>query len=197
MNIPLRLGILGSTRGSNLIPLSEQLKINNIPATIELVLSNQKNAGILERARENCWPASFISTKGLTREEYDDKLSKLLIKHQVDMVILIGYMRILSAPFINQWRKKIINVHPSLLPAFSGLMDTAIHQAVLNQGLKQTGCTVHEVTELLDEGPILVQKTCAVFEDDTVERLKSRVQSLEVLALADAIGVFVDEGCCV
>ncbi len=183
----LRLGILGSTRGSNLIPLSQKLKEKNIPIRIEAVISNRAEAGILQRAREQQWPAFYLSATGLEREAYDQKLSQQLQTFSVDLVILIGYMRILSTYFVEQWRHRIINVHPSLLPAFAGLMDKEVHQAVLAAGVPETGCTVHEVNEEVDGGPVLIQKTCPVYPDDTVDRLKARVQQLEANALSDAI----------
>ena len=183
----LRLAVLGSTRGSNLIPLSRKLKEKNIPFRIEAVISNRADAGILQRAREQECPALFLSAAGLEREAYDQHLSQHLQTLAVDLVILIGYMRILSTGFVEQWRHRILNVHPSLLPAFAGLMDKEVHQAVLDAGVSETGCTVHEVNEELDGGPVLIQKTCPVYADDTVDKLKARVQQLEADALSDAI----------
>ncbi len=186
----LNIGILGSTNGSNLYPLIETLQAQNFPTKVSVILSNQENAGILEKARRIPCPAYFICPKDTDRKTYDQLLSSKLKTYQTDLVILIGYMRILSEDFVSEWKGKILNIHPSLLPAFAGKMDLAVHQAVIDEGLLETGCTVHEVTAILDAGPILVQKKCAVHPQDTAETLKKRVQSLEVEALAQAIYQF-------
>lgn len=183
----LKLAVLGSTRGTNLVPLHLELLRRKIPAHIELVLSHRADSGILVRAREINCRAIYLPASHLSREACDEAISTELKAAKIDCVVLMGYMRILSHVMIGAWPHKIINVHPSLLPAFSGQMDRAIHEAVLEAGLSETGCTVHEVTETLDAGPILIQKTCQVHVDDTVDSLKKRVQRLEVDALADVI----------
>lgn len=179
-----RLGILGSTRGTvmqSLITAIEQRKIN---ASIEIVVSNKKDAMILESARAHHLPAEFVDPNQVN---YDKKISTILQAHQVELVVLIGYMRILSKEFIEEWRNQIINVHPSILPAFAGKMNHGVHRAVLESGVKETGCTVHYVTEDVDAGPILIQKKCPVLPDDTIETLKTKVQQLEGSALLEAI----------
>ena len=128
-----------------------------------------------------------MDPRHLSCEEYDRKLSMILREHTVDLVILIGYMRILSKEFIDAWRNRIINVHPSLLPQFAGKIDREVHQAVLDANVKETGCTVHYVTEEIDAGPIFIQKKCHVFPEDDVESLKTRVQQLEGEALIEAL----------
>ncbi|MFI4918993.1 MAG: phosphoribosylglycinamide formyltransferase [Legionellales bacterium] len=183
----IRLGILGSTRGTNMLTLIEAIHQGLLPATIEVVISNKAHAPILDRAKNKGLQAQYLSAEGLTRAEFDQKISALLHQHQVDLVVLIGYMRILSAEFVTQWHNKVINVHPSLLPAFAGKMDVAVHQAVLDSGIKESGCTVHYVTQQVDAGPIVVQKKCPVLIDDTAESLKERVQKLEGVALVEAI----------
>jgi phosphoribosylglycinamide formyltransferase 1 len=185
----MRLGILGSTRGTHLSAIVEAIQQKRLSASIELVISNKSDAGMLARAASYGLPAQFIDPQGLTREEYDHQLSILLQQHAIDLIVLIGYMRILSTAFVTEWKNKIINVHPSLLPAFSGKMDLDVHRAVLAVGVKETGCTVHYVTEDVDAGPIILQKTCAVFENDTPESLKKRVQQLEAAAIVEAIGM--------
>jgi phosphoribosylglycinamide formyltransferase 1 len=183
----IRLGILGSTRGTHLLTLLNAIQQRNLNADIAMVMSNKKDAIILERARTHELQAIFLDSAGLTRELYDQKTSALLSENKVDIVVLIGYMRILSAAFVKAWRNKIINVHPSLLPAFAQKMDLEVHRAVLASGVKETGCTVHYVTEDVDAGPIILQKTCPVFAEDTPEILKMRVQALEGEALVQAI----------
>lgn len=183
----LRLAILGSTKGTDLLALIEAIRQKRLPASIELVLSDKAEALILQRAREHGLTALFIDPRGKTREEFDRQISGYLEEAGIDLIVLIGFMRILSKAFVAQWRNKVINVHPSLLPAFAGSMDTNIHQAVLDAGMQETGCTVHYVTEQVDHGPILVQKHCTVLGQDTAVTLKERVQALEGLALIEAI----------
>ena len=183
----IRLGILGSTRGSNLDAIVSAISSHQLPAKIEIVISNKPSAFILERARSHGLNAMFVNPDELSREIYDLKMSDLLREHQVDLVVLIGYMRILSHEFISQWKNKIINVHPSLLPAYAGKMDMDVHRAVIAAGEKETGCSVHYVTEEVDAGPVIVQKKCQVFAEDTAEELKQRVQQLEGIAMVEAI----------
>ncbi|HEX4046101.1 MAG TPA: phosphoribosylglycinamide formyltransferase [Gammaproteobacteria bacterium] len=183
----MRLGILGSTRGTNLLALLTAREEQQLAATINLVVSNKPDALILERAEIHGIPKQYVNSQGLSREQYDQKISDLLRHHEITLVVLIGYMRILSAAFVTAWQQKIINVHPSLLPAFAGKMDLDVHRAVLAAGVKETGCTVHYVTEEVDAGPIVLQKRCPVFATDTPETLKQRVQQLEGDALIAAI----------
>lgn len=183
----LRLAILGSTRGTDMLALITAIAQKQLDASIEVVISNRSEAIILERARAHQIQTEFLSPKNLSREEYDQKISEVLQAHNIDLIVLIGYMRILSNTFVSEWQNKIINVHPSLLPAFAGGMDQNVHQEVLDAGVNETGCTVHYVTEEVDKGPILVQKKCAVLAEDTVESLKARVQQLEGKALIEAI----------
>ncbi len=184
-----RLAILGSTRGSNLLPIIKAIDDGLLPARIEIVISNKREALILTRAQEAGLNTQFIDAAGLTREAFDANVSAVLQAHEIDLIVLIGYMRILSAEFVQRWRNKIINVHPSLLPAFAGQMDLAVHEAVLAAGVSETGCTVHYVTEEVDAGPIVLQESCHVAKDDTAESLKQRVQALEGKALVQAIQI--------
>ena len=182
-----RLGILSSTRGTHLSALIDAISQKRLPASIEVVVSNKMDAGILERARANNLTAEFVDSRNLSREAFDENISTILHEHNVDYVVLIGYMKILSNQFVSQWRNKIINVHPSLLPAFSGGMDENVHRAVLAASVRESGCTVHYVTEEIDAGPILIQKKCSVYSDDTIESLKSRVQALESEAIIESL----------
>lgn len=183
----IRLGILGSTRGTNLDAIVTAIRQKRLSASIEIVISNKANAVILERARSFGLAAQHLDATGLTRDEYDRHLTDVLNKHAVDLIVLIGFMRILSGEFITVWNNKIINVHPSLLPAYAGMMDLAVHDAVLESGDHETGCTVHYVTEQVDAGPIILQKKCPVLSGDTPDILKQRVQMLEGEALVDSI----------
>lgn len=187
----IRLGVLGSTRGTLMLNVIQAIQQQALNAIIPIVISNKSDALILENAKKHGLEALFIDPLNTTREMYDDKLSKTLMEHQIDLVVLVGYMRILSKKFVETWANKIINVHPSLLPAFAGLMDKQVHQAVLDAGVKETGCTVHYVTEAVDAGPIVIQQKCDVLMNDTVDQLKARVQALEGVALVAAINKII------
>lgn len=186
----LHLAILGSTRGTDMLALIQAIAEKKLSAVIDVVISNKKDAVILKRAAEHKLNAIFLDPINLDRDEYDKKISNVLCQYPIDVIVLIGYMRILSQSFVQAWKDKIINVHPSLLPAFAGGMDQNVHQAVLDAGVQETGCTVHIVTEDLDQGPILIQKKCPVLANDTVETLKQHVQQLEGEALIAAIKLF-------
>lgn len=183
----LKLGVLGSTRGTSMLALIQAIQELNVDARIELVLSDRQEALILQRAKNEGIKSLFIDKTGLTRTAYDQRLSETLMQHRIDLVVLIGYMSILSPSFVAQWRHRIINVHPSLLPAFAGLMDKQVHEAVLASGRKETGCSVHYVTDEVDAGPVIFQKKCSVLPEDTMDTLKERVQGMEGEALALAI----------
>ena len=183
----IRLAILGSTRGTNMLTLIDAINEGKLSASIEVVISNKSNALILERATTKGLKTEFLSAEGLNRSDFDMKINDLLVQYKVDLLVLIGYMRILSADFVSLWNNKVINVHPSLLPAFAGKMDVEVHKSVLDSGIKETGCTIHYVTQEVDAGPIILQKKCPVLTEDTPESLKQRVQELEGNALVEAI----------
>ena len=183
----ISLGVLGSTNGTDLQAILDAISGRKLNANVAVLISNRANAYILERARNHNVPAFFISHKKKTRKEFDTEMTTVLKKHNVDLVLLIGFMRILSAEFCREWQDRILNVHPSLLPKYTGGMDTNVHAEVLENGDKETGCTIHFVTEELDAGPILVQKSCRVETDETVQSLKAKVQALEGVAFIDAI----------
>lgn len=183
----IRIGILGSTRGSSMLPIIDAIEKQQLSAAIAVVISNKPDAIILKAAAEHHLANEFINPEGMTREQYDQAVSASLHHHQVDLILLIGYMRILSHAFVQEWQNKILNVHPSLLPAFAGGMDLDVHRAVLESKANESGCTVHIVTEAVDAGPIVIQKRCTVLPTDTPESLKARVQALEGLALIEAI----------
>ena len=121
------------------------------------------------RARHHNIPDVFVSQKGKTRDEFDREITATLLQYGSDLILLIGFMRILSTEFCRKWQDRILNVHPSLLPKYAGGMDTNVHEEVLRNGDVETGCTIHFVTEEVDAGPILIQKKCAVDGEDTVE----------------------------
>ena len=183
----LHIGVLGSTRGTALQGVIDAIADGTLDARIMLVLSDRAAAPILQRAADNGIQAAFINPSGLTRTMYDEVVTSALHKADVQVVLMVGYMRIVSAVFIDAWRGRLLNVHPSLLPAFGGLMNKSVHEAVLASGATETGCTIHHVTEQVDGGPIVLQKRCAVLPGDTVEALKDRVQALERTAFVDVL----------
>lgn len=188
----LRIGVLGSTRGSSLQPVIDAIKANQLNAEIVLIVSNKKDAGILERAQNHQIPSLHLSAVGKSREEYDAIVADALDAEGVELVLMIGYMRIVSKVFCERFAFRCLNVHPSLLPDFAGGMDLEVHAAVLAAKKKVTGCTVHFVTEEVDGGPVAVQLTCPVEENDTAESLKARVQPLEGQAFLQAIRSFAE-----
>ena len=190
----INIGVLGSTKGTDLQAILDAIHSKNLNATVSTVISNRKNAYILDRAKDHGVPFYFISHKGKDRKDFDAEMTGVLKKHEVDLVLLIGFMRILSSSFCREWRDRILNVHPSLLPKYAGGMDTNVHEEVLKNKDKETGCTIHFVTDELDSGSILIQKKCAVEEGDTVETLKSKVQTLEGEAFLEAIPLMANNG---
>ncbi len=181
-----RLGILISGRGSNFEAIADQVAAGAIPAEIAVVISNRPEAPGLEAARRRGLNAVSIPSKGLDREVYDRMLIEELCRNSVDLVCLAGFMRLLSAGFIRQFANRILNIHPSLLPAFPGL--DAQHQA-FEHGVKLTGCTVHFVDENLDAGPIVLQAAVPVLDGDTVETLSARILAEEHRIYSEAIRI--------
>ena len=190
----IKLGVLGSTKGTDLQAIINAINSGDLKAQVSVVISDKSKSYILERARLNQIPSFFVSAKDKTRSQFDSEITKLLIKEKTELVLLIGFMRILSAEFCQKWHKKIINVHPSLLPKYSGGMDTNVHSEVLRNNDDETGCTIHFVTEEVDSGPILVQKKCSVNKKDTISSLKEKVQKLEGEAFIEAIKTLSNKG---
>ena len=183
----MRLGVLGSTNGTDLQAILDAVSAGKLDADVSVVISNRTGAYILERAEINNVSAFFISHKGKKREEFDGEITAVLKEHSVDLVLLIGFMRILSPEFCRVWQDRILNVHPSLLPKYAGGMDINVHEEVLKNKDTETGCTIHFVNEVVDAGPILIQKKCNVDPDDTADSLKTKVQTLEGEAFIEAI----------
>tara|TARA_B100001173_G_C15988557_1_gene547864 strand:- start:253 stop:837 length:585 start_codon:yes stop_codon:yes gene_type:complete len=183
----IKIGVLGSTRGTDLQAVIDSINNKELVAEVAVVISNKKGAYILKRAEQNKIPSVFLSHKGLKRKEFDRKITNILKKNSVELILLIGFMRVLSSDFCQEWRDRLINVHPSLLPKYAGGMDSSVHEEVIKNGEKETGCTIHFVTEDVDGGPILIQKKCRVDDDDTVETLKAKVQQLEGIAFIESI----------
>jgi phosphoribosylglycinamide formyltransferase-1 len=185
----MRLGILISGRGSNFEAIANAISRRKLDAEIAIVISNRAAAGGLEIARERGIPMRVIESRGMERETYDKLVIEELRTHEVDLVCLAGFMRLLSASFVHSFPGRVLNIHPSLLPAFPGL--DAQRQA-LEYGVKITGCTVHVVDEFLDSGPILLQSAVPVLETDTVESLSARILAQEHVIYPKAIQYLVD-----
>jgi phosphoribosylglycinamide formyltransferase-1 len=181
-----RLGILLSGRGSNFEAIADNVAAGTIDAEIAVVIANRAQARGLEVARARGLNAVCLPSKGLDREVYDLSLFEELDRHQVDLVCLAGFMRLLSAAFIRRFPSRILNIHPSLLPAFPGL--DAQHQA-LAHGVKISGCTVHFVDEDLDSGPIILQSAVPVLDDDNVDALSARILTQEHRIYSEAIRI--------
>lgn len=189
----LRLGVLASTRATDMQAIIDAISSKKLNAVISVVVSNKQDAYALQRAGNHNIKAVFIDTKGKERGQFDKEVAEVLDKNKVDLILLIGYMRMLSPWFVNKYKNKIMNIHPSLLPAFAGGMDKDVHQEVLNRGCKVTGCTLHFVDESVDSGPIIMQKAVEIEENETTESLKEKVQKAEQEIILKAIELY-DEG---
>lgn len=184
----LRVGVLGSTRGTALQGVLDALAKDELPdVELALVISDKRSAAILDRAQNADIDAIFLDPRGLEREMFDEEVTRAFQEADVSLILMIGYMRIVSREFIEDWRGRLLNVHPSLLPKFGGLMNRQVHEAVLASRVRETGCTIHQVTEDVDAGPIVLQMRCPVLEGDTVESLKDRVQALEQKAFVEVL----------
>jgi len=184
-----RIGVLLSGRGSNFEALADSVATRRIPnAEIALVLSNREGAPGIERARARGLATRVIPSKGLERETYDRQVVSALQEARVDLICLAGYMRLLSPWFVQQFPQKILNIHPSLLPAFPGL---EAQEQAFAYGVKVSGCTVHFVDEELDHGAIIVQKVVPVLDSDDEHTLAERILEQEHIAYSEAINIVV------
>ena len=184
------LGILLSGRGSNFEAIAKNVASGKIPeARIAVVISNRANAGGLEIAKRMGLTAVLIPSQGVPREEHDRAVVAALKEHKVDLICLAGYMRLLSPWFVQQFPRRILNIHPSLLPAFPGL---EAQEQAFAYGVKVSGCTVHFVDEELDHGPIIVQKAVTVLDSDDEHTLAARILEQEHIAYSEAIRIVLE-----
>lgn len=184
------LGILLSGRGSNFVAIADSIDAGRIPdARISVVISNKPEAPGIATARQRSLNALVIPSKGKPREEHDREVVAALKQHDVELICLAGYMRLLSPWFVQQFPHRILNIHPSLLPAFPGL---EAQEQAFAYGVKVSGCTVHFVDEELDHGAIIVQKTVPVLDDDDEHALATRILEQEHLAYTEAIKIILD-----
>jgi phosphoribosylglycinamide formyltransferase-1 len=181
------LGILLSGRGSNFVAIADSIEAGRIAdARISIVISNKADAPGVATARQRGLNAVVIPSKGKPREEHDREVVAVLRQHSVDFVCLAGYMRLLSPWFVQQFPRRVLNIHPSLLPAFPGL---EAQEQAFAYGVRVSGCTVHFVDEELDHGAIIVQKTVPVLDDDDERSLAARILEQEHIAYAEAISI--------
>lgn len=184
----VRLGVLASGRGSNLMVILEACEASKIDATVAVVVSDRQQSEAIEHARLQGVDAVFLAPKAYSsREEFDAAVAGILDAHHVDLIVLAGYMRLVTSRLIDPYRNRIINIHPSLLPSFPGLK--AQRQA-LEWGSRITGCTVHFVDNTMDQGPIIIQAVVPLLEGDTEEILETRILDQEHRILPQAIQYF-------
>jgi phosphoribosylglycinamide formyltransferase 1 len=186
-----KLAVLVSGRGSNLQAIIDSIEKNNLAAEISLVLSNVPDAYALERGKKHGLESVFLNPKNFsTRDDYENKMIELLQTKSIDLVCLAGFMRILGKKFIEAFSGKIINIHPSLLPAFPGLN---VQEKALEHGAKFSGCTVHFVNEEVDGGAIILQATVPILEEDDVKSLSDRILEQEHIIYPEAIRLIIDD----
>lgn len=182
---PLQLAVLGSTRGSSLEALLTRRREWEDSTRIVAVLSNKEEAGIGAKATAAGIPFHFVDPGDLSREAYDQLLNMRLRELGINMVLLLGWMRILSPALVRPWRNLMVNIHPSLLPRHAGLINRAVHRAVLEAGETETGCSLHLVDEGVDTGQVLIQRKVAVPAGADVDQLQSLVQKAEARVLVE------------
>jgi phosphoribosylglycinamide formyltransferase-1 len=177
-----KIAVLASTNGTDLQAIIDEMKADHMQGVeLAAIISDKQKCHALERAKTQGYETFFVDPKGKSREEFDREVVKILQEKEIDLIVLVGFMRILSAEFVHKFPRKIINVHPALIPKFCGpsFFGSNVHEAVLAAHEKETGMTIHYVEEGVDTGAIILQKTCPVLPDDTPETLKARVQELE------------------
>jgi len=189
---PLRVAVLASGRGSNLQAVIDAIEAGRVQAQIVVVISNKKNAVALERARKHELKDLFVDPKPFagrpdSREAYDQSLLEILQQHEVELVLLAGYMKIVTAVLVNAYANRMMNIHPSLLPSFPGL---DVQKKAIDWGCKLAGCTVHFVTEGVDEGPIIIQAAVPILDGDTPDTLAARILVQEHKIYPRAVQLF-------
>ncbi len=183
----LKLAVFISGRGSNMLSIMEACKATDFPAEISVVLSNNPTAQGIISAQNAAIATEIVNHKEYkSREDFEDEITQRLENHEVDLIVLAGFMRILTSSFTDKWEGRIINIHPSLLPDYKGLNT---HERAINDGKKEAGCTVHFVNEELDSGAIILQKRVPIIDGDTPDSLSARVLKQEHKAYPEAIKI--------
>lgn len=188
--IKKKLAVLASGRGSNFVAIHDAILRGDINAEIDLLITNKPSAGVIDIAKKRNINVQLIESKGLAAGEFDRKAVELLVSRGSELVVLAGFMRIVGKPLIDAFPLRIMNIHPSILPAFKGL--DAQKQA-LEYGAKLAGCSVHFVDEGVDTGPIILQRAVPVAADDTVDTLSERILAEEHLIYPEAVKLFVED----
>ena len=183
------IAVLISGHGTNLQSIIDHIKAGKLKCNLAVVISNKEDAYGLKRAKKAKIPAYFIDHKDIPREEHEKKIIEILKKYKIDLVVLAGYMRILTPYFLREYKNRIINIHPALLPSFPG---TDGYGDTWRYGCKVGGCTIHFVDEGVDTGPIILQKTNPIKETDTLESFKKRGLKIEHQAFPEAIKLFCE-----
>ncbi len=183
----VNLGVLVSGSGSNLQAIIDSIEAGRVDAKIKIVISNVPDVFALERAKKHGIPSRVIPHRGLRREEYDQKLVEALREQEVELVVLAGFMRIITSVLLRAFPMRVINIHPALLPSFPG---THVWQTEVDYGVKFAGCTVHFVDEGTDTGPIIIQAVVPVYDDDTAETLNARILKQEHKIYSQAIQMY-------
>lgn len=194
----LSIGVLGSTRGTDLEGVIDGIEDGSLKGVeIVQVLCNKEGAGILEMAERHGIPSLYLNPrnddgKRISKEDYDGQMSRILKEKGVELILLIGYNKFISEGFIKEWENRVMNIHPSLLPAFAGAFDLNIHEAVLERGCKLSGATLMFIDAGPDTGPIISQGVVTVQDDDSPDSLKAKVQAMEVELILQEIQDFRD-----
>jgi phosphoribosylglycinamide formyltransferase-1 len=183
----VNLGVLVSGSGSNLQAIIDNIEAGRLDARIKIVISNLPEVYALKRAQKHGIPSLVIPQKGLKREEYDQKVVEALKAHEVELVILAGFMRMVTSVLLRAFPMRVMNIHPALLPAFPG---THVWQTQVDYGVKFAGCTVHFVDEGTDTGPIIIQGVVPVYDDDTADTLNARILKQEHKIFSQAIQMY-------
>ena len=192
MDSKINLAVFASTRGTDLQAIIDAIKkgeLENID--LKFVLSNKADCYALQRARSAGFQTVFIEPKNKTREEFDAECLKICQAEKIDLILLIGFMRIMMPIIIRQYQNRIMNIHPSLLPKYPG-MDLDVHSEVIKNHETESGCTLHWVTEELDSGPIILQKKVSLDKDETPESLKTKVQAKEQAVILEGLSLFAE-----
>jgi len=189
----MNIAVFGSTKGTDLQAIIDAIENKTLEGiNISFVLSNKEDAFILKRAKKHNLKTIFFDPKGKKRDEFDEEVDKLLKENNVELVLLIGYMKLMSKGFVEKWGNKTMNIHPSLLPMFAGGMDLNVHKAVLDRGCKVSGCTLMFIDEGADTGPIIMQDVVKIEANDNIDSLKKKVQEKEQGLFLKAIPLFRD-----
>jgi len=191
----VKLGVLISGSGSNLQSIIDYIEAGHLSAKIEVVISNEPDAYGLTRAQNHGLKTMLVNHKDFpSREAFDERLVEVLKENNIELVVLAGFMRVITPTFLRAFPTRVMNIHPALLPSFGGqgMWGHHVHEAVLAAGAKVSGCTVHFCTNEYDKGPIIVQRTCEVKEGDTPDTLAARVFEQECIAYPQAIKLFAE-----